>query len=79
MASVTSRQFNHDLGAAKRAAETEPVVITDRGEPAFVLMSIAEYRRIAGRTESIASQLRAKNDLDFTPARLVIEFQVPEL
>lgn len=79
MAVVTSRELNHDLGAAKRAAAREPVVITDRGEPAFVLMSIAEYRRITGQRGSLVHQLRATDDLVFTPARAEIEIKVPEL
>ena len=33
---LTSRELNHDLGRAKRAARTGPVFITDRGKPAHV-------------------------------------------
>lgn len=44
---VSSREFNQDVSAAKRAAEQEPVIVTDRGEPAYVLMTIAEYRRLS--------------------------------
>ena len=43
MATITAREFNRDVSAAKRQADHGPVVITDRGQPAFVLMSIAEY------------------------------------
>lgn len=46
---VSSWDFAHDLSAAKRAAaEGGTVFITDRGEPAFALLNIDEYRRIAG-------------------------------
>lgn len=31
---VSARAFNHDVSAAKRAADVGPVMITDRGEPA---------------------------------------------
>lgn len=48
MATFTSRQFNQDASGAKRAAATGPVFITDRGRPAHVLMTIEEYRRLAG-------------------------------
>lgn len=44
---VSSREFNQDVSAAKRAAEQEPVIVTDRGEPAYVLMTIEEYRRLS--------------------------------
>lgn len=45
---VTSRQFNQDTSAAKRAAETGPVVITDRGRPTHVLLTFGDYERVAG-------------------------------
>lgn len=44
---VSSREFNQDVSAAKRAAEQEPVIVTDRGEPAYVLMTIEEYRKLS--------------------------------
>lgn len=44
---ITSREFNHDTGRAKRAAVEGPVFITDRGRPAHVLLSIEEYRRLS--------------------------------
>lgn len=44
---VSSREFNQDVSAAKRAAELEPVIVTDRGEPAYVLMTIEEYRKLS--------------------------------
>ena len=37
---LTSREFNQDHGRAKKAAQKGPVFITDRGTPAFVLLSI---------------------------------------
>lgn len=36
---VSCRELNQDVGKAKRAAENNPVVITDRGKSAFVLLS----------------------------------------
>jgi len=50
---LTSREFNQDVSHAKRAARSEPVLITDRGQPTHVLMSIAEYRRLSGESDSI--------------------------
>jgi len=46
VASITSREFNHDVGRAKRAAKVEPVIITDRGEPAFVLLTYDDFERM---------------------------------
>ena len=79
MQTVSAREFENDLSAAKRAAAREPVVITDRGEPAFVLLSIEEYRRITCRSRSVVEQLRGDDANDFNPPKLPIEFRVPEL
>lgn len=54
---VTSRQFNQDTSRAKKAAARGPVMITDRGRPAHVLMTIEEYRRITGQGRKIAELL----------------------
>jgi len=54
---ITSREFNRDVSQAKRAAHAEPVLITDRGQPTHVLMSIADYRRLTGEGESILEVL----------------------
>jgi len=50
---ITSREFNRDVSLAKREARVEPVLITDRGQPTHVLMSIADFRRITGEGENI--------------------------
>lgn len=50
---LTSREFNRDVSHAKREAHTEPVLITDRGQPTHVLMSIADFRRLTGEGENI--------------------------
>lgn len=57
MKTVTSREFNQDVSAAKRIAREEPLVVTDRGRPTHVLMSIEAYRGLAGRRESIVDLL----------------------
>ncbi len=69
---VTSREFNQDVGRAKKAAAKGPVVITDRGRPAHVLLSIDHYRRIAGRSGSIA-------DLLADPKAAAVSFDPPRL
>ncbi|MFT3861945.1 type II toxin-antitoxin system prevent-host-death family antitoxin [Micropruina sp.] len=76
---MTAREFNRDVSAAKREANRGPVVITDRGEPAYVLMSIAEYRRMGETGASLVDRLSMDDDLDieFHPAH--IELAVPEL
>ncbi|MBA3745672.1 type II toxin-antitoxin system prevent-host-death family antitoxin [Sporichthya sp.] len=44
---LTSREFNQDTSGAKRAAERGPVIITDRGEPAHVLLTYAAYAALS--------------------------------
>jgi hypothetical protein len=49
----SSRDFTRDVAAAKAAALTGPVLITDRGHPAFVMLNIDEYRRLQGKAPSL--------------------------
>ncbi len=46
---MTSREFNQDLGSAKRKSLHEPVIITDRGTPKHVLMSYETYQFITSQ------------------------------
>jgi prevent-host-death family protein len=54
---LSSREFNQDTGRAKKASADGPVFITDRGKPAHVLLSFAEYQRITGRRRNILDAL----------------------
>ena len=78
---VTSRELNQDVGHAKRAAKSGPVFITDRGKPAHVLLSIEEYRRLAGQGRNLAEALsmRGLADIDFEPHRASIGASSPDL
>jgi len=57
MQTFTAREFNQDTARAKRAARHGPVFISDRGKPAYVLLTHAEFERIAGRPKSIVEAL----------------------
>ena len=69
---ISSRELNQDVSAAKRAALSGPVFITDRGHTAHVLLSIDEYERITHKKESIVDLLAMPEaaDIDFIPACL---------
>jgi prevent-host-death family protein len=69
---ISSRDFNQDVSKAKRAAEKGPVVITDRGRPAHVLLTYAEYGRLTHSEMSVAEALAGPDefDFDFEPPRL---------
>ncbi|MCC7278497.1 MAG: type II toxin-antitoxin system Phd/YefM family antitoxin [Chromatiaceae bacterium] len=69
---LSSREFNHDTGRAKRAALKGPVFITDRGRPALVLMSIDAYKALQPQQGSIA-------DLLAMPEAEAVEFEPPRL
>ncbi|MGH3861043.1 type II toxin-antitoxin system Phd/YefM family antitoxin [Actinokineospora sp.] len=80
MAVITAREFNQDVSAAKRAASSEPVVITDRGEPSHVLLSIEEYRRLVADERSIVDWLSMEDDdIDFEPERLDVTLKAADL
>ena len=80
---ISSRDFNQDIGKAKRAASKGPVIIiTDRGEPALVLLSIAEYQKLTGGNASIVELLADKKAaaIDFEVPRVrASSLQIPEL
>jgi len=57
MQTVTSRSFNHNPTAAKKAANISPVQITERGKVSHVLLSIDKYQEIIGGSENIVDML----------------------
>lgn len=61
---ITSRDFNRDVSAAKRAAEHGPVTITDHGRPSHVLLTAEEYERLSGSRELLGDQLWRNQDPD---------------
>jgi prevent-host-death family protein len=69
---VSSREFNQDASGAKRAASKGPVVITDRGRPAHVLLTIEAYKKLTQKPASIA-------DLLAMPGVADIAFDAPRL
>ncbi|MEJ3403339.1 type II toxin-antitoxin system prevent-host-death family antitoxin [Rathayibacter sp. YIM 133350] len=81
MATVTAREFNHDVSGAKRLADREPVIITDRGAPAYALITIATYRQLTGQKRNILNALRIEgsDDIDFDTEPVQIELQAADL
>lgn len=64
MFSISSREFNQDVGKAKRNAERGPVFITDRGTPAHVLLTIEAYQQLIERSKSVADALSMPESAD---------------
>lgn len=69
---LSSREFNQDTGRAKRAARRGPVFITDRGRPAHVLLTMADYQSLMGPRSSIVELLAMPGveDVAFEPPRV---------
>lgn len=78
---LSSRELNQDLGGAKKASLSGPVVITDRGKPAHVLLSYAEYLRLTASQRSLAAALAMPGgeDVGFEPPKVGVGLQAPEL
>ncbi len=79
---ISSRDFNQDVSLAKRAATAGPVVITDRGKPAFVLLRHDTYRQLLGQSASIRQLLDHAPSKDFAfdpPKRGAGTFRAPDL
>jgi prevent-host-death family protein len=72
ISTISSREFNQDVSKIKRAATNGPVFITDRGKPSHVLLSIEDYQKLTGNTESIVELLAMPEvaDIDFEAAKL---------
>ena len=69
---VSSREFNQDVSRIKKAASLGPVFITDRGNPAHVLLSIAEYKKLTAARSKISELLAmpGAEEIEFDPPKL---------
>ncbi len=70
---VSSREFNQDISRAKRAARSGPVIITDRGRPAHVLLSFNDYERLTRDTRSVIDLLGLPQGVED------VELEIPSL
>jgi PHD/YefM family antitoxin component YafN of YafNO toxin-antitoxin module len=79
----SSRDFTRDVSSAKRAAAEGPVFITDRGRPAFALLSIEDYYRMVGQGEpsllAVMDEIAGGDGIEFDAPRLDITARATEL
>lgn len=54
---VSSREFNQHTSRAKKAARSGPVIITERGRPAHVLLTFEEYQQLASVKGNVIERL----------------------
>ncbi|WP_339097814.1 type II toxin-antitoxin system Phd/YefM family antitoxin [Deinococcus sp. VB142] len=64
MTTFSAREFNQQVGKARKAALEEPVFITERGKPRHVLLSIEAYEALTGQHTKITDLLALDDDLD---------------
>lgn len=68
---ITSREFNRDVSAAKRAAQDGPVTITDHGRRSHVLMTADDFDRLTSTHERVGDRLWRGQDPD-------LDIELPE-
>jgi len=79
MTTLSSREFNQDTGRAKKAAANGPVIITDRGKPAHVLLSFDQYEKLSGKKAFLPEKKGTIVELLAMPGGEDIEFDPPKL
>ncbi|WP_274585601.1 type II toxin-antitoxin system Phd/YefM family antitoxin [Neisseria leonii] len=75
MKTMSSREFNQHMGRAQRAAQTAPVVVTNRSKPAFVFLTYADYQKLTGQKQSALDALTPSAEL--AAALENIELEIP--
>ncbi|MEI1247512.1 type II toxin-antitoxin system prevent-host-death family antitoxin [Rhizobium aouanii] len=78
---LSSRELNHDVSNAKKAARNGPVIITDRGKPSHVLLTYEEFQRLSGRRQGLIEGLSMPglSEIDFMPPRVEIKTREVDL
>lgn len=81
MPTLTSRELNHDVSSAKRAAQSGPVIITDRGKPSHVLMTYDDFTRLSGKRRSLIDALSMPelSEINFALERVEIVSRAVDL
>jgi prevent-host-death family protein len=68
---LTSTEFHQDSAKVKRAVQSGPVIITDRGKPTLVLLTFEAYEKLQPKRSSVADALAMPEADD-------IELELPE-
>ena len=80
---ITSREFGHNVSSAKHLARQGPVFITDRGRPAYALLTIDDYYRMVGQGEpsllAVMDDIVGGDGIEFDAPRLNITTRATEL
>lgn len=85
MSQVTGAEFNRNPSRVRRSASEEPVVITEHGRPAHVLLSYAEFERLRAPLDlpdDVHAWLRmdlADDELEFEPEPIRVGLRPADL
>ena len=77
---LISRQLNQDVSMAKQLAGKGAVVITERGNPAHVLMTYDESQKLTGAVTNLVDALAMEDgaDIAFDPQKIEIDVRPAE-
>ena len=69
--STTSKDFNQNPSAIKKSADKGPVIITERGKPAYVMIRYGDFCTLTQGHKSVLDSLYmiGAEDIDFDPVR----------
>jgi prevent-host-death family protein len=72
VATLTVTEVNQNFSRARKAVAAGPVIITDHGTPAMVLMTYADFKAQGASSISIVDRLDCPGteDIAFDPPRL---------
>ncbi len=68
----SGRTFDEDASRAMKAAQNGPILITDRGHPTHVVLTMQEYQHLTSRQMTLIEALAQPDaaDFDFDPPRV---------
>lgn len=70
---LSRREFDQDTSRARKAARSGPVIITERGRPAHVLLTFRDYQRLTLDTGSVI------DILGLPPGVEDVELEIPAM
>lgn len=67
----SSKEFNQNPGRIKKAAETGPVIVTERGKRKLVVLNWDDYEKLTADAPDIVDLFHDAEtvDIEFEPAR----------
>lgn len=72
MLSIEPKQLSQNFAEIQRQAQQAPVMITEQGKPAMVLMDYATYQQLTKPAPSLADAIgySVASGVDFAPQRM---------